>query len=123
VSDDKHAALSLAPAIGVIQAGSVVVSALQFAIGLKPRRIGLLGIDISNANQPRFYETTGRMAKSGLQKGYQRIISHIVLANRLCEENGIALTCHSPVSALLDCGFDYDRRFERDVSSVKCSAG
>jgi hypothetical protein len=122
-SHDKRAALSLAPARGVIQAGSVVVSALQFAISLKPNSIGLFGIDISNANQPRFYETGGHMAKSGLEKGLQRIIEHIVLAKKLCEENGIALTNHSPVSALLEYGFNYDNRFERDAASVKCAAG
>ncbi|AGK56375.1 putative glycosyltransferase protein [Hyphomicrobium denitrificans 1NES1] len=111
-SDDQAGALSLAPAWGVIQGGSVVVSAIQFAIALAPAHIGLIGIDITNSNEPRFYELAGDAAKSGLLKARQRIIEHLVLAKKICDERAIAVSIHSSKSALLQAGFAYDASFE-----------
>lgn len=115
-NDDCTSALSLSPAWGVIQGGSVVVSAIQFAIGLAPARIGLVGIDITNADEPRFYERAGDVAKSGLLKARRRIIEHLTLAKRICDARGIAMSIHSSKSALLQAGFTYDAHLERTIS-------
>lgn len=95
------------------------MSAIQFAINLAPKRIGLFGIDIANADEPRFYERTGEAAKSGLLKARQRIIAHLVLAQRLCEQQGIVLSNHSSKSALLHVGFAYDASFERAPNLIE----
>lgn len=115
LSPDSRAGFSLQPDRGVFHGGSVVVSALQFAVYAKPERIGLLGIDLGNANQPRFYETEPGAAKSKILKGQKRIIEHIILGKKICAEQKIELTLHSPVSSLLGHGFSYDRRFEREA--------
>ena len=65
--DGKGAAgFSLDPEHGVFQGGSVAVSALQLAFSCKPSTIGFLGIDISNAAEPRFYENDEPTAFSGV---------------------------------------------------------
>ncbi|MFD1329592.1 glycosyl transferase [Mycoplana ramosa] len=112
-TDGSAAGLSTEPDLGVFQGGSVAVSAVQFAIHCRPCRIGLVGIDISNANLPRFYETDGHMARSGIARAEERILAHFALAKRYCDEKGISAVCHSPVSALLKCGYPYDARFSR----------
>lgn len=107
------AGVSLEPSRGVFQGGSVVISALQFAIYCRPQEIGFFGIDISNAADPRFYEKAADMAKSGLVEGQRRIFEHIVLANAVCSEKQIKLSNFSKVSALRECGLAYDDRFAR----------
>lgn len=98
-------ALSLDPGRGIMPAGTVAFSALQFALAALPRRIGLAGIDLSNAAQPRFYETAGEQAASGIVTGLERILAGFSLAHALAAERGIALACYSPVSALLGIGY------------------
>ncbi len=111
---DGSVGFSRDPDWGVFQGGSVVVSALQFAVRCKPATIGLLGIDISNANEPRFYEAKGAMAKSGVARATERIVSHLQLARRVAEAEAIAILNHSPVSVLRSAGFGYDNHLERD---------
>ncbi|MGH6762488.1 MAG: glycosyl transferase [Phyllobacterium sp.] len=108
------AALSLDPTEGTVGAGSVAVTALQFAIYCHPQGIGLFGIDISNANAPRFYETEGTMAKSGIASAEDRLLAHFALARSICDEVEIALWNFSPISALLKIGLEYDARFRKE---------
>ncbi|MDE1995172.1 MAG: glycosyl transferase [Rhizobiaceae bacterium] len=105
------AGLSLAPDRGVFQGGSVAISALQFALYCAPKTVGFLGIDISNAGEPRFYETGDQTAFSGIARAEARIIEHFVLAREIAAERGIDLVNFSAVSALLNYGFGYDPRF------------
>lgn len=70
--------------------------------------IGLLGIDISNANEPRFYESRSDMAKSGVARATDRIVGHLQLARRVAQSLGITVHNHSPVSVLGGAGFGYD---------------
>ncbi|MDL2405138.1 glycosyl transferase [Rhizobium calliandrae] len=105
------AGFSFAPDRGVFQGGSVAVSALQFALYCLPTRIGFLGIDISNAHEPRFYETSDETAFSGIARAEARILEHFVLAKQIASERGVTFVNHSPVSALLKYGFGYDARF------------
>lgn len=105
------AGFSRDPSRGVFQGGSVAVSALQFAAYCRPGIIGLFGIDISNAVEPRFYEKAGDTAGSGIAGAAGRIVAHFALARRLCAENNIEILNFSPVSALIGAGFPYDPRF------------
>lgn len=113
LSEDKAAGFSEEPASGVFQGGSIVISALQFAIYCSPARIGLFGIDISNAASPRFYEKVGSMAKSGVAGAAPRILAHIAEAKQVCDERGIELLNFSKNSALRDCGIEYDSRYAK----------
>lgn len=102
-------ALSLRPDQGVVITGTVAFSALQFALAAAPDRILLAGIDLTNDSQPRFYETTDA-APSGLSAGIERILAGFGLAREAAERRGIALSCASPVSALLELGVPLDQR-------------
>lgn len=108
---ESNAGLSFDPDRGLFRGGSVAVTALQFALYCAPKTIGLFGIDISNAHQPRFYETKGKSATSGIALAEARIVAHFVLARDVAIERGIKLANYSPVSALIGAGFGYDSRF------------
>lgn len=110
---DADAGISLDPNRGVFQGGSVVISALQYAIYCRPASIGLIGIDISNADEPRFYEQNGNAAPSGLRRAEGRILSHLVLGKAVGAQNNIELVNHSSASLLNKHGFTYDDRFEK----------
>ena len=103
----EDAGFSVDPDRGVFQGGSVAISALQFALRTNAVRIGFLGVDISNAKAPRFYETAGDVAFSGIAGAEKRILAHIALAKSFAEHNGVTLINHSPVSALKLIGLDY----------------
>ncbi|MBT9369655.1 glycosyl transferase [Rhizobium sp. CSW-27] len=104
--------ISLDPEKGVFQAGSVAVSALQFALACNPESIGLFGIEIVNADQPRFYERAGDTAKSGIVAARERIVASVRMFRQICTMRGIRLSNHSSAqSALTECGLDYDPRY------------
>lgn len=113
LNEVQTAGMSLDPARGVFQAGSVAVSALQFAIACGPKRIGFIGIDISNAQQPRFYEKSGTKAFSGVAGAEQRILDHVSVAVAAGRQKGIEFLNFSPVSALAKLGLTYDPRLTR----------
>jgi len=98
---------SLEPQAGVVPAGTIAFSALQWAMARQPSVIGFAGIDLSNANQPRFYETRGRVAKSGIFDGQHEILAHFALAADWLQDQGIPLECYSGVSALQSIGIPY----------------
>lgn len=102
------AGFSLDPDRGVFQGGSVTISALQFALSTGAPQIGFIGVDISNAAAPRFYERPGKTAYSGVADAETRILAHIDLANRIAEERGQRLINHSPASALARIGLTYE---------------
>jgi hypothetical protein len=104
---DGEAGFSADPDRGVFQGGSVAISALQFALRTDARTIGFLGVDIANADAPRFYETTGDVAFSGIAGAEKRILAHIALAGTFAETKGVELINHSPVSALKTIGLDF----------------
>jgi hypothetical protein len=113
LSSDESAGFSDDPSRGVFQGGSVAVSALQFAIFCAPRCIGFFGFDISNADTPRFYETSGETAKSGVARAKDRILGHVAIAKTVCDELGIELLNFSAISALRECGLPYDARYAK----------
>lgn len=101
------AGFSSAPEKGVFQGGSVVVSALQFALATGASEIGFIGVDIANADAPRFYEQEGAAAFSGVAGAERRILGHIALARDKAGQRSIGLLNHSPASALRSIGLDY----------------
>jgi hypothetical protein len=113
LSDDETAGFSSAPEMGVFKAGSVAVSAMQFALACRPRRVGLLGVDISNAvaGAQRFNESEGNVAFTGVARAQDKIIAHLSLAREIATRQGIEVLNYSPVSALRAAGFGYDPRF------------
>lgn len=101
------AGFSSRPDLGVFQGGSVVVSALQFALATDASEIGFIGIDITNADAPRFYESDGSAAFSGVAGAEGRILDHIALGRDEAQKRGVRLRNHSAVSALRSIGLDY----------------
>lgn len=113
LSDDGESGFSHDPARGVFQGGSVAISALQFAVFCDPRRIGFFGFDISNSHAPRFYESLGETAKSGVARAKGRILSHVSVAADVCRAKGIELLNFSELSALREVGLAYDPRYAK----------
>lgn len=109
---DRQKLFSLEPERGIMPAGTVAYTAMQFAMASGPCLIGLAGVDLSNANQPRFYETMGNAAPSGIVRGLSRIIDGFSAAREIAGSRGIKLRCYSPVSVLLDVGYPHDPRLE-----------
>lgn len=102
------AGFSIRPDQGVFQGGSVVVSALQFAVAAGAEEIGFIGVDITNADAPRFYEEDGGAAFSGVAGAARRILDHIALAETIADYRGVRLVSHSSLSALNSIGLDYE---------------
>jgi len=110
------AGISRDPDRGVFQGGSIAISTFQFAIYAQPKLIGLVGVDISNADKPRFYERSGEAAPSGLEFASDRIRDHLKLAIEDCRARGIHLHNYSRQSILLECGLPYNSRLGKDRS-------
>jgi len=106
LSLDETNGFSIDPDKGVFQGGSVAISALQYAIAAGAREIGFIGVDISNADGPRFYEQAGNVAFSGIAGAEARILAHIALAKAYGEQHGVRLVNHSEVSALALIGLE-----------------
>lgn len=109
---DGDAALSRDPDTGVVITGTVAFSATQIALAAAPDEVLLAGIDLGNAAEPRFYETAGNRAPSGLERGMDRILAGFALAREVAAKRGITLSCASPVSALLGLGIPRDTRLD-----------
>ena len=87
------------PEIGTIRGGSVAVTAFQWAVALRPRRIAFAGVELWNANAPRFYEGES-MAKSGIVGAQRRILHAIGAGTAIARREGIEVVNLSPNSAL-----------------------
>lgn len=103
----RNAALSRDPDSGVVISGTVALTGLQIALAARPRRILLAGIDLTNADTPRFYESAQDRAPSGLVAGLDRSLAGFAVAQQIAQDADIVLDCASPVSALLDIGIPY----------------
>ncbi|MDW4498373.1 glycosyl transferase [Sulfitobacter sp. D35] len=101
--------VSLHPETGVVPAGTVAFSAAQIALAADPRSIGFLGVDLTSANAPRFYETAEARAKSGIVGALARILEHFEAFAEVAAARNVSLRCHSASSALLDLGIPEDR--------------
>lgn len=94
-------AFSLDPSAGLQDGGSVLTIALQLAYFLQFKRVFLLGFDIGNAAEPRFYETKQNRLKCGLLTDYERkILPFMKLAAQVFRAAGREIYNCSPVSKL-----------------------
>jgi hypothetical protein len=105
---DGSAGFSSTPDKGVFQGGSVAISALQFVMATGAREIGFAGIDISNAGDPRFYESRSETASSGIRGAEERLLEHFAIAKAVADAHGTTFVNYSEVSALRKIGFGYD---------------
>lgn len=89
------------PQKGFADGGTVMSIGIQLAYFCKAETTYLVGLDISNANQPRFYETVKNKQKCGLLKDYQqKILPFMKQAALMFKEKGMALYNCSPISKL-----------------------
>lgn len=89
IDDAGVSAFSLDPAVGLIDGGSVLTLAVQLTYFLQFKRVFLLGFDIGNAAEPRFYETKKNRVKCGLLKDYEhKILPFMKLAAQVFHAGG-----------------------------------
>lgn len=112
-SDDAEFAISLRPGSGIVPAGSVAVTAAQIALAMRPRKIGLAGIDLTSTQTPRFYEEAGDQAMSRLDAAVGKILKMFDLIRQEAVHLGIAVENYSPVSLLASVGYPFLGRLDR----------
>lgn len=89
------------PTWGVFHTGTVMSAAIQLAIYSGFSEIYLFGFDISNAGQPRFYESKDDKVRCGLLHDYENHIEPFIrLVADYCElrHNEIKIYNCSPIS-------------------------
>lgn len=72
---------------GFFDGGTVMSVAIQLAYHLRPETVNLLGLDIGNSGEPRFYELKGKALKSGLLKDYETKILPFMTLTSKCYSN------------------------------------
>lgn len=93
--------LFLDPRLGFFHTGTVMSNAIQIAFYLGFKEIFLLGFDLGNANQPRFYEHTEDVVRSGLLNDYEEHIKPFMLLTKLAsKKTGVGVYNCSPVTLL-----------------------
>ena len=86
---------------GFVEAGTVMYAAAQVILSYKPKEIILVGFDLGNSNNPRFYESVNNKAKSKLQKAlHKNIIPAFSLLSELCHIKNISIKNASPISKM-----------------------
>lgn len=96
-----EAKLSLNLQQGHFGCGTVMYAGVQLGFHLRVRHLLLVGFDMTNFNQPRFYETPKNAAWCGLEKAFhERIIPAFELAAETARELGITLQNCSHTSAV-----------------------
>jgi len=87
--------------IGYIDGGTVMAVGIQLSFQLHAKKIYLLGLDISNTHQPRFYEKNGATQKSGLAKDYEsKILPFMKQISIRCKVENISIFNCSKTSRL-----------------------
>lgn len=96
-----EAKLSLNLQQGHFGCGTVMYAGVQLGFHLRVRQLLLVGFDMTNFNQPRFYETPENAAWCGLEKAFHtRILPAFELAAETARELGITLQNCSHTSAV-----------------------
>jgi hypothetical protein len=97
----RDAGFSFDPDCGFVDGGTVMAVAIQLAHYLKANQTYLIGLDISNAASPRFYETKQSKLKCGLLLDYEtRILPFMKVASGLFAESGMGIYNCSHISKL-----------------------
>lgn len=104
---DVRTNFSLAPHTGSKRGGSVAVTAMQWAVHWRAETIGFAGVELWNANAPRFYERDGDVARSGIVRAQARILEHIAAGRDEAARRGTNVVNHSPGSALAEIGIPF----------------
>lgn len=100
-SDQNHIAYSKDIRRGVFDAGTVVYWALQTLGYLGFQKIYIAGLDMSNFNDPRFYEDKTNKRPSFLEnKVKDTVIPALQLASQILSEMGVSVINLSPQSAV-----------------------
>lgn len=100
-NDNKNSAFSIFPQAGLFDGGTVMSIAIQLSYYMGFKKTFLLGLDISNANQPRFYEKQGQQLKCGLLDDYEnKILPFMTLTANIFNKTGRLIYNCSPVSKL-----------------------
>lgn len=95
------AALSLNLAEGHFGCGTVMYTGVQLAFHLRVQRVYLVGFDMTNFEQPRFYETEQNAAWTGLANAYERrVLPAFRLAVTTAREKGMTIENCSHTSIL-----------------------
>lgn len=82
-----NANLSLDLQQGHFGCGTVMYCGIQMAFHLRVKQLYLVGFDLTNFEQPRFYETKDDAAWTGLQNAYEnRILPALELTMKTAEE-------------------------------------
>lgn len=96
-----RAKLSLNMEEGHFGCGTVMYCGIQLAFYLRVRSLYLVGFDMTNFEQPRFYETERDAAWTGLAKAYHdRVLPAIELALKTAREVGMTIENCSHTSAI-----------------------
>ncbi|MFC3701976.1 hypothetical protein ACFOND_10020 [Reinekea marina] len=83
----SNAKLSLDLNEGHFGCGTVMYCGIQMAFHLRVKELYLVGFDLTNFDQPRFYETKDNAAWTGLQNAYEaRILPALELTMQTAEE-------------------------------------
>ena len=84
---------------GFVESGTVAYVAVQLAYTLGASTINMYGIDLLNANQPRFYENKDNKAPCKLEKAvYERIVPSFNLLGEVYNKYDVKVINHSPIS-------------------------
>jgi hypothetical protein len=99
LSDECHFSIDIDNYL--IDGGTVMAIAIQAVLQSHPKKVYLLGLDISNAHLPRFYESQGNMQKSGLQKDFEhKILPFMTAASSQYKNDNVEIFNCSPISKL-----------------------
>ena len=118
VHDSQHPNIGVSFDIsqGFVEAGTVTFIATQLAYYMGAERIVIHGMDILNADQPRFYEQPGERSPCKLLAGKDRIVASFNWLNAMYAERGVQVYNASPVSRDL-----FQIQFVDDASIHACS--
>lgn len=98
----------------IIDGGTVMSIAIQTMFYNHPKKVYLLGLDISNAKEPRFYENEKNKQKCGLLKDYEeKILPFMKEASLKFKNNNIEIFNCSPISKLPFDIIPYSGRYEK----------
>lgn len=88
----SNAKLSVDLNQGHFGCGTVMYCGIQFAFHLRVKELYLVGFDLTNFEQPRFYETQNNAAWTGLQNAYEaRILPALELVMKTAQEFDMAV--------------------------------
>ncbi|AIT09027.1 hypothetical protein LO80_02905 [Candidatus Francisella endociliophora] len=94
--------------------GSVMSYAIQYSYMLSTKNTYLLGLDISNSNEPRFYENNKNKLKSGLENCFDsRILPFMEISKKLFNEQGLSIYNCSKTTKLPYSIIPYSNKFEQ----------